>query len=341
MSQPLMLILLFAPAVLVVGAVQFIREPRRLRSMALILAGAGLTLLALLVYADEQGWMGNLPVLLMVIMLIIPLLGYPVLTVFLLANGVTMVRRESRSLGNLLSLLAGLAMLLGPVLVLVLDTTSIPEPLTSAVLLLAGGWGFYFGAVFLVFLLSALAYRRVRPPGPVSHVIILGAGLVGGAGASAAGGPTGQGHRTRRRPVPARSPRPLRGRGSDEQIAEGVAMARYLEEHGVDRERILVEDRSANTFENLKFSLALIDEPDPSLAVVTSDYHVFRAALLTRALGIPTVVRGARTAFYFVPSAFLREFIAVCRQHLGTLLVLPTLGTLCVVGLAALELVLG
>jgi uncharacterized SAM-binding protein YcdF (DUF218 family) len=45
--------------------------------------------------------------------------------------------------------------------------------------------------------------------------------------------------------------------------------------------------------------------------IVTSDYHVFRTAMTARKVGIRGHVKGARTAGYFWPSAMLREFIAV------------------------------
>src|SRR5699024_7028286 len=50
--------------------------------------------------------------------------------------------------------------------------------------------------------------------------------------------------------------------------------------------------------------------------VATSSYHVFRAALLTRTLGMRAHVVGARTAWYYFPSALLREFVGIIRDRL-------------------------
>jgi len=50
--------------------------------------------------------------------------------------------------------------------------------------------------------------------------------------------------------------------------------------------------------------------------VVTSSYHVFRAALLTRNLKLDAHVVGAPTARYYLPGAVIREFAAVMRDHL-------------------------
>jgi uncharacterized SAM-binding protein YcdF (DUF218 family) len=54
---------------------------------------------------------------------------------------------------------------------------------------------------------------------------------------------------------------------------------------------------------------------DGSTLVVTNDYHVLRAALLARAAGSDAQVVGSPTAAYYVPSAFLREYIAIMVEH--------------------------
>ena len=72
--------------------------------------------------------------------------------------------------------------------------------------------------------------------------------------------------------------------------------------------RLLVEDRSANTEENLRFSRALMPEERPRIAVVTTAYHVFRALLIARRQGIRCVGYGAKTRWYFTLNAVLREF---------------------------------
>jgi hypothetical protein len=58
-----------------------------------------------------------------------------------------------------------------------------------------------------------------------------------------------------------------------------------------------------------------MERPDAPVTVVTSSYHVFRAAMFTRRAGLRAHVTGARTAGYFIPSAFLREFIAILATY--------------------------
>jgi len=54
---------------------------------------------------------------------------------------------------------------------------------------------------------------------------------------------------------------------------------------------------------------------DGSTLVVTNDYHVLRAALLARSIGSDAQVVGSPTATYYVPSAFLREYVAIMVEH--------------------------
>ena len=72
------------------------------------------------------------------------------------------------------------------------------------------------------------------------------------------------------------------------------------------------QDKSTTTLENLTFSrqIMLKDKPDYRCTIVTSNYHVLRAALYARRAKVNGQVLGAPTARYFWPNAFLREFVA-------------------------------
>ena len=107
------------------------------------------------------------------------------------------------------------------------------------------------------------------------------------------------------------------GKGGDERVSEAAAMTAYLLRRGFPGDATVLEDRSRNTEENLRFSKAIMDErtPDCQCVIVTSDFHAFRAALIARRLGIRGQVAGAPVARYFQPSALLREFAAVFLRY--------------------------
>ncbi|MDE7418151.1 MAG: YdcF family protein, partial [Lachnospiraceae bacterium] len=67
------------------------------------------------------------------------------------------------------------------------------------------------------------------------------------------------------------------GQGPGEDISESKAMADYAADKGVDMKKIIMEQRSVSTQENLRFSRELMNKQKPKIIVVTTAYHVFRA----------------------------------------------------------------
>ena len=99
------------------------------------------------------------------------------------------------------------------------------------------------------------------------------------------------------------------GMGPGEDIPEGVAMADYAKQNGVYEEKIIIEDKSKNTYENLLFSSKLMDNENPKIALVTTSYHVFRALVFAKKLNIPCIGYGSKTKWYFTLNALIREYI--------------------------------
>lgn len=107
------------------------------------------------------------------------------------------------------------------------------------------------------------------------------------------------------------------GQGEDEVISESASMANYLMEQGIPKERILQEDRSVNTQENMRFSKEKImaQNPDARIAFSTTNYHVFRSGIFARRVKMRAVGMGAKTKWYFWPNAAVREFIGLLSAH--------------------------
>ena len=111
----------------------------------------------------------------------------------------------------------------------------------------------------------------------------------------------------------------LKGRlDLDEVVSESASMKRYLMEQGVPAERIIEEDRSTDTRENMRFSKEKIWAIDPGakVAFCTTNYHVFRSGLFARRVKMRAVGMGAETKWYFWPNAAVREFVGLLTQHL-------------------------
>lgn len=106
------------------------------------------------------------------------------------------------------------------------------------------------------------------------------------------------------------------GQGPGEQISEAACMANWLTEHGIAEERIILEEQATSTQENLSYSLALIQErtgtrPERA-AIISSEYHLFRAGLMAKKEGLnPIGVPAATHRTSLKINYFLREIVAV------------------------------
>lgn len=106
------------------------------------------------------------------------------------------------------------------------------------------------------------------------------------------------------------------GQGSDEPVTEARCMFDELTARGIDPERLWMEDNSTNTWENLKFSRAMLEENTGTvpekIALLSSEFHLFRAQLFARRFGFDTVGVPAATSLPFLKvNYFLREAAAV------------------------------
>ena len=106
------------------------------------------------------------------------------------------------------------------------------------------------------------------------------------------------------------------GRGEDEPMTEAKCMYDRLTAMGIDGSRIWMEDKATSTWENLRFSLDLIEEKTGSrpakIGVLSSEYHLYRAGLFAKACGVEFIGVPARTTNpVLMVNYFLREVAGV------------------------------
>lgn len=318
----------------------FRRDRRRIRNGALFLLAAHSTITLLLEVLATVFPFGIIAVLGLTILLI-P--GIITLAVVMIGNGLTMARKEGRSLGNALSLVAGVALLAAPAVSFVLISTL--HPVGLGIGMLIGLVSLHLGLAFLVFLSASWLYLMFPRRFATDGIIVLGSQLIRGRIPKLLRSRLDRAVAARNEVLAmGRDPLlvPSGGQGPDEARAEGEAMADYLrEEAGVPGERVVAETEARTTEENLTLSHRILDDAGhrgPYL-IATSRYHAFRAALIARRLGYADEAVGGPTAAYFVPSAMLREFIAVMTYRRGwnLLALVPSLGLTAIVVLAALR----
>lgn len=291
-----------------------IREPRTLWSgvsffwMMVCLAVAMLFLLA-----GYSGWLASRTVLnwILVILMVTALLcaaALPfVLIITFFAEGIKIMRHEGKKPANMLSM--AFSVLLFAYLTVWpamgrLGKSILGTRLYIIISLLA----FYALSLLAVYSLSAvLNLIHLKKRQRADYIIVLGAGLIGARVTPLLAARIDKGIE-----LLARNPKAMLimsgGQGPGEDLAEGRAMADYAVRKGVDAERILVEDKSGSTEENLLFSRKLMRTENPRVLLVTTAYHVFRALLLARQQGLKCKGFGARTKWYFTLNALLREF---------------------------------
>lgn len=111
------------------------------------------------------------------------------------------------------------------------------------------------------------------------------------------------------------------GQGPGESITEAEAMRRYLDEQGIEENRILIEDNATSTYENFKYSKIIIENDsgknieDSNISVVTTDFHALRSNMLAKRNNYKDIsIYTSKSEWYLIPSAYAREFFAFIKS---------------------------
>ena len=248
------------------------------------------------------------------------LLTSPFLTLFAVAlfvSNVALIRHEGRRFVNILAIILAFALVAGEALIGVLDywsSVTLRGALARNLIVnLLAAFYLYFECMIVGAIIADLIAARYVPEPNQDWLIVLGCGL------KKDGTPTpllrgrldlalsfyrDQLEKTGKKARFVVSG----GQGPDEVCSEAAAMRDYLLSQGVAEEDILVEDRSGDTAENMRFSKRLIDAeaPEAKVAFFTTNYHVFRAGLKARQAKLRAVGMGAPTKWYFWPNAAVR-----------------------------------
>ena len=108
------------------------------------------------------------------------------------------------------------------------------------------------------------------------------------------------------------------GQGFQETVTEAYAMEKYLLQNGVDKDKIIKEEKATSTAENMKFSKEILDKQfsgDYSAVVITNNFHIFRGVAIARKAGLQKVSHlHAGLQWYNLLPCFLRESLAVIKM---------------------------
>jgi len=113
------------------------------------------------------------------------------------------------------------------------------------------------------------------------------------------------------------------GQGVDEDLPESHAMSKYLQDRGVNKERIIIEDESRDTNQNFKFSKEKIEKhsnkslDELDVKIITTDFHAFRSSILAKRSGYVNFDNySSSTVWYLIPITYTREAFAIVKSVL-------------------------
>lgn len=307
--------------VIVAFIFSMLRDNRSMWNPALLIIGVFFSYLSLvqLFYTsgDENVYM---------ITLAAGFLGVPFLVflsgIFLIYNGFILLKREGKSKVNYLSLGMGILIIAFYIMIFVRaygtdNYIFYQNPWLNIFFIFVIYSYIIFGFAFAGFLLYSLLYNFIPKGKNYDFIIIHGAGLLNGERVTPL--------LKRRIDKAVEAFKKSRnsnikliasgGQGADEKISEARAIFNYLmEETDVPGEAVLMEDQSKTTYQNLLFSKKLGESlvETPRFLFVTNDYHVFRTSTYAKKIGIRGDGLGCSTASYYLPSAFIREYVALC-----------------------------
>ena len=302
-----------ATAVLwIIFLILMLRSRARLRNCFLFLLAlvATVFLAGFVTYEQYPGILVGELVVIAFALLVVPF--------FLIVNGVQVIKKEGRSLEHALALLLGIVILIGEVLVgvtVLMLASGVEMSNVWLLLCMAGGLSIFYGSLmFLSFVLYVAVIQIVPHTRDFDYVVILGCALKkDGTPGTLLQNRIDKAIKVYRKDKTPPYLIPSGGRGPDEACSEADSMYFYLLKKGIPAEMIIEEDQSKNTFENLQNAKAIVDSRKgrKKFAFVTSNYHVYRAWYYCRKQGINCIGIGAPVAFYYWPSAMIREFAAI------------------------------
>lgn len=105
------------------------------------------------------------------------------------------------------------------------------------------------------------------------------------------------------------------GQGSDEPVSEAKGMYDYLISKGIETDRIIMEDQSYNTHQNLANCKELIPQ-GANIGIVTSNFHMYRAYAIAKKEGYHNITGiPAPSEDFLMIQNLTREFLAICKDY--------------------------
>ncbi|WP_194192543.1 YdcF family protein [Clostridium chrysemydis] len=255
--------------------------------------------------------------IILIILVITFIFAIYVLIIGLLINTKTVIKKEGKSLPNLLTLFLAVA-LIGVVIWSYISPERFLPPTWATLLGTVNLIWLYYCIDVFNFLMIEFLYQFNKPKLNQDFVIVLGCGLNKDKVTPLLASRVDKGIEFYRKQSSLNnSPKLIfsGGKGTDESISEALGMFNYAISKGVKEEDCILEDKSVNTLQNMKFSKDIMDKikgtNNYNSIFVTSNFHIFRAGIYARWAGLKSQGIGSKTARFYLPNALIREYIAI------------------------------
>ena len=106
------------------------------------------------------------------------------------------------------------------------------------------------------------------------------------------------------------------GQGKNEWLSEAEAMKKFLVENGIEEHRILLEDKSTSTQENLVYSMRLYDMKNKKVGLISNQFHVYRTEKMAKKLNIDGIAIPAYMRNIGTLAFYIREYLACIKAFL-------------------------
>lgn len=321
------LILGFTAVTFIIFLISYLIDPRKLVNGLLF----NIFLFSAIIFISYMAFTIKSPILILLLLvfgilaLIALIFGVYILIIALFINAKIVMEREGRAPSNLLTLFLAIGLIGCLVLSFIISKINL-SPKISPLLGSLSIIGIYYLFSVFNFLMISFIYQFNRPKLNQDFIIVLGSGLIGDKVPPLLASRINKAIEFYKKQALVAIPPKIifsGGQGSDKKISEALAMQRYAVEKGIPIEDTILEDKSVNTLQNMKFSKKIIDTYDknkPKSIFVTNNFHLFRAALYAKKANLNSVGVGSKTALYFLPNAMIREYIAIVvlykKQHI-------------------------
>ena len=106
------------------------------------------------------------------------------------------------------------------------------------------------------------------------------------------------------------------GDSSNSSLPQSRVMGYWLMAKGIPRSRILFEDRANSVQENILYSRELMEGENPTIGLVTMNFHTFRARAIAAKLGINAQTVPSKTDYVLQVNFMVREFLAIMKDKM-------------------------